>query len=164
MIEKNREIYSIGTICRLKNGKKYIMITGFFPLAKNEESKQTMYDYCGCMYPEGVVSSDLNLVFNHDQIEEVIYPGFVNEEDSLFKNKLNKFLSTGKMNFEDVVTTLEENNISVNNNLQNISDVGQENTKLQNQEQVQQMMHSVNVENNSVGLFNTLPNMSGNNE
>ena len=40
MIEKNREIYSIGTICRLKNGKKYIMITGFFPLAKNEESKQ----------------------------------------------------------------------------------------------------------------------------
>lgn len=77
----------IGSVVRLSNGKKNVMIIGFCPLANT--NGQVMYDYSGCLYPEGVFSSEYNLLFNHEQIEKVEYIGFVSPEETAFKEKLN---------------------------------------------------------------------------
>ena len=81
----------IGTVVMLKGGKKRLMITGFCSMAKDNPS--VMYDYSGCLYPEGVLSSDQTALFNHDQIAQVYYLGFVDDEEKKFKENLKNILA-----------------------------------------------------------------------
>ena len=78
----------IGTVVMLKNGQKRVMITGFLCIDKNND--KNIYDYTGCLYPEGYISSDKSLLFNHDQIDKIYYLGFKDEEEEKFKQKLNE--------------------------------------------------------------------------
>ena len=48
-----------------------------------------MYDYIGCFYPEGYIDHDYTFVFNHDAIEEIIFVGFIDEEEEAFVGLLN---------------------------------------------------------------------------
>jgi hypothetical protein len=80
----------IGTVVLLKGGSKRIMICGFCCHGTGENDK--LFDYVGCLSPEGFISSDKNLLFNHDQIEKIISMGFVDEEEKQFKEKLNNVL------------------------------------------------------------------------
>lgn len=76
----------VGTVVMLKGGKKRAMITGFCTVA--DEDKTKVYDYCGCLYPEGVISSNQTLLFNHEQIDKIYHLGLVDEEEKNFKEKL----------------------------------------------------------------------------
>lgn len=80
----------IGTVVMLNGGAKRVMITGFCTIASDDNAK--MYDYCGCLYPEGVVSSDKNLLFNHNQIAKIYALGYSDDEEKEFKAKLNEVL------------------------------------------------------------------------
>ena len=64
------ELLPIGSVVLLQDGVKKIMITGY--MAVNQEDEQKIYDYSGCIYPEGLLSSDQCLLFFHNQIK--IYP------------------------------------------------------------------------------------------
>ena len=75
----NREKYlPIGSVVLLKNAEKRIMITGF--AATGKESGDKVFDYIGCLYPEGVISSEANLLFDHDNIDKIFYIGYVDNE------------------------------------------------------------------------------------
>ncbi len=78
----------IGTIVRLKGGSKRICISGFCALTKEQGKK--VFDYSGVIYPEGFVRADKTLVFDHIQIEEIYYMGFIDDEEKEFKSKLDK--------------------------------------------------------------------------
>lgn len=81
----------IGTVVMLKGASKRLMITGFCSMAAEDQA--TMFDYAGCMYPEGFLSSDQTALFNHDQIETVYYMGLVDEEEKTFKSTLNTLVA-----------------------------------------------------------------------
>ena len=80
----------IGTVVLLKDAKKRTMITGF--VAKEADGGDKMYDYIGCLYPEGVLSSSQNLLFNHEQIDQIYYMGYSDKEEVEFKNQLKTLL------------------------------------------------------------------------
>ncbi len=81
----------IGTIVLLKNGTKRIMITGFCCFDSSSENK--FYDYNGCLFPEGIMDSSRNLLFNHDQIDKIIHLGLIDdEEEKTFKKQLKEML------------------------------------------------------------------------
>lgn len=80
------KLLPIGSVVKLKDAEKEIMITGFYTVSESDTSK--IYDYSACLYPEGIVSSDKNLLFNHDQIEKVLYFGFNGEQEKTFKQNL----------------------------------------------------------------------------
>lgn len=80
----------IGTVVMLKGGKKRVMITGFCSMDIN--NKENVYDYCGCLFPEGFITSNQTLLFNHEQIEEVFHLGLSDDEEKQFKEKLNTVL------------------------------------------------------------------------
>ena len=87
-----REKYlPIGTIVLLKGGKKRAMITGFCSVA--QENQEKVYDYSGCVYPEGYLSSNQVCLFDHDQIEKIYFVGYKDEEEKQFKEKLNKLIN-----------------------------------------------------------------------
>lgn len=116
--------WPIGTVCKLKNGQKYVMITGFCPIVPNG-SKQKTYDYCGCMYPEGVVSSEVNLVFNNEQVEQIIFEGFRNDEEKVFKVRLQEIVQKKyenvQFNYNDSKDETLISNIKLDNNKDNFS-------------------------------------------
>ena len=70
-----REKYlPIGSVVLLKGAKKELMITGYLVIEDGKDNKT--YDYCGCLYPEGMISSDQTALFDHDQIEKIVYIGY----------------------------------------------------------------------------------------
>ena len=81
----------IGTVVLLKGGRKRAMITGFCSVA--QENQEKIYDYSGCVYPEGYLSSNQVCLFDHDQIDKIFFLGFEDDEEKVFKDKLNKIVS-----------------------------------------------------------------------
>lgn len=81
----------IGTVVLLKEGKQKLMINGYTPV--ESKNKDRVYDYCGCIYPEGVISTDQTILFDHNDIEEVLTLGFVCEEQEKLNQKLHELLS-----------------------------------------------------------------------
>lgn len=81
----------VGTVVLLKGGKKRVMIIGFCAMAKEHEGK--VFDYSGCIYPEGLMASNQTCMFDHSQIEKVFFKGLVDEEEVEFKNKLNSLIN-----------------------------------------------------------------------
>ena len=67
------------------------MITGFCSVAEDDMDK--VYDYSGCIYPEGYLSSNKICLFDHNQISELFYLGYENEEESEFKKTLNNIIN-----------------------------------------------------------------------
>jgi len=111
----NKEKYlPVGSVLMLKNGKKRVMITGFVATAPETEGK--VYDYIGCLYPEGVISSDKNLLFNHDQISEIYYMGYVDDEWKKVEVKLKELVEKqlNSVAKEEVVESVKENDVEVN--------------------------------------------------
>ena len=48
------------------------------------------YDYIACLYPEGNISEDYMYLFNHEDIETVVYRGYSDAEEESFVDYLNK--------------------------------------------------------------------------
>ena len=86
----------IGTVVMLKGGTKRAMITGFCSIAQEDSNK--MYDYSGCIYPEGYISSNQVCLFDHSQIEKVYHTGLIDEEEISFKDKLKTLVEQIQIN------------------------------------------------------------------
>lgn len=106
----------LGTVVQLKNGKKRLVIVGYTAISPDTGKK--MYDYIGCLYPEGILNSNKNIVFDHEQIEVVFFEGYSDNEDIEFKNKLKEIVknysSEENMNTEVDIPVIKANNDSEN--------------------------------------------------
>ncbi len=60
------------------------MITGRIVTTEGDD---TVYDYCGCLYPEGVTGADSMFFFNRDAIEQVYFIGFQDAQEIQFKTE-----------------------------------------------------------------------------
>ena len=87
-----KKFLPIGTVVLLKGGTKRVMINGFCTMA--EGKKDEVWDYSGCPFPEGMISSKQVLLFDHEQITEVCHMGLVDAEEKEFKKELKEFLET----------------------------------------------------------------------
>ena len=83
----------IGTVVMLKGGSKRVMISGFCAIEGQNQKENKMWDYSGCLYPEGFLSSTQTCLFDHDQIETVYHYGLVDEEEEKFKVQLKELLN-----------------------------------------------------------------------
>ena len=82
-----REKYlPVGTVVLLQNGSKRVMINGFCTMDANKPDK--IYDYSGVLFPEGSLSSDQTLLFDHNQIVRIDHMGLEDQEEKDFKVQL----------------------------------------------------------------------------
>lgn len=84
--ENMKKLLSIGSIVLLKDGKKKLMIYGRKQLHVGTNKK---YDYVGCLYPEGNISIEYSFMFNNEDIEEVYFIGYKDEEEIEFQKVLS---------------------------------------------------------------------------
>ena len=81
----------LGTVLMLKKGKHRVMVVGY--CAKIEAVKDApFYDYIGCLFPEGIFTSEQTLVFNHSDIDKVYHIGFSDDETKKFDFKLKEIM------------------------------------------------------------------------
>jgi len=82
MIGMFEKLLPIGSVVTLKGGLKKLMIVGLKVAV--EEAPDTFYDYIGVLYPEGFMGAQSHFLFNHDDINDVIFMGYSNPERESF--------------------------------------------------------------------------------
>ena len=82
-----KELLPIGSVVLLNNGQKKLMIFGRKQI---QVATGNAWDYIACLYPEGNISADLNYMFNHEDIKEVFFTGYVDEEEIKFQEILQE--------------------------------------------------------------------------
>ena len=99
----------IGTVVLLKNGKKEVMSTSYCIFPNNVEIKngqevkpeKKIYEYGGCIYPEGILDSNTVCAFNHEQIEKICHLGYETETQKELSDILNKGYEIYKNKYEN---------------------------------------------------------------
>ena len=83
-----KDYLPLGSVVLLKEGKKKLMIYGRKQI--HAQTKE-IYDYVGCLFPEGNISKKFTFLFNREDIGQVFFQGYVDQEEQAFrKSFLNK--------------------------------------------------------------------------
>ena len=79
------ELLPIGSIVRTIGADKRLMIIGIKPF---EIETETEHDYLAILYPEGYIGDSAMYFVEHADIDEIIYPGYEDEERVSLINRL----------------------------------------------------------------------------
>ncbi len=82
------DLLPIGSVVLLKDGQKRIMIFGI--KQTDADNDDIEYDYVGVLYPEGNLGAEYQFLFNNEDISEVFFRGYEDEERVEFINKLKE--------------------------------------------------------------------------
>ncbi len=91
MKEKYPKYLPLGSVVLIKNAQKRVMITGYTVI--DVEKKDKVYDYCACVYPDGVISTEQTILFDHDDIDKIYCLGFSDAEQKEFASNLKTTLT-----------------------------------------------------------------------
>ncbi len=83
-------ILPVGSVVMLNGGNHRLMVTGY---AQKLQDSDELYDYVGCLWPEGHTSPDKNYVFNQDAIDTVYFLGYQTDGQQVFAAKLSAALA-----------------------------------------------------------------------
>lgn len=86
-----RELLPIGSIVLLKEAEKRLMVFG---VRQTDEDTGTEYDYIGVLYPEGNLGENVRFLFNHEDIQEIYFRGFDDEERTQFMQRLYDYFES----------------------------------------------------------------------
>jgi hypothetical protein len=83
------ELLPIGSVVLLKQANKKLMIYG---LKQEDKEAEKIYDYVGCLFPEGNIDENSNFLFNQTDIEKIYFVGYMNKEQEQFLKSIPKGL------------------------------------------------------------------------
>ncbi|BAC13280.1 hypothetical conserved protein [Oceanobacillus iheyensis HTE831] len=91
----------IRSIVYLKEGTSKLMILNRAPIlpTENEEQKGVMYDYSGCIYPQGLDPNNV-LYFNEENIDKVVSEGYKDEEEERFQEIYDSWMKENGNTFK----------------------------------------------------------------
>jgi len=92
----------IGSIVHVKGKKQKLMILNRGPEITTE-SKTTMYNYSGCLYPYGLDPEKV-YYFNEKDIDKVVFQGYKDEEEKGFLQFYQNWLKKNEPNKKEEVT------------------------------------------------------------
>lgn len=90
-----KELLPIGSVVLLKGGIKKIMVTGIKPVSKDDDGTEQEYDYIGVIYPEGYLNDEFNFLFNHSDVNDVVFRGYENPERVEFIEYMEEVYKNG---------------------------------------------------------------------
>ncbi|MBQ9065731.1 MAG: DUF4176 domain-containing protein [Blautia sp.] len=85
-----KELLPAGSVVLLKESTRKLVIMGV--LQARPDSLERVYDYCGCLYPEGYMDAEKIYLFDEEQIDKVFHYGYRDEEQEEFEKKLREIL------------------------------------------------------------------------
>lgn len=83
-----KDLLPIGSVVLLKEGQKKLMIFG---VKQMDSEVREEYDYIGVIYPEGNVGIEGQYLFNHENIDQIFFKGYEDEERDTFISALDQY-------------------------------------------------------------------------
>jgi len=80
-----KDLLPIGSVVLLKGGNKRVMICGRIQARAGEN---TIYDYTGCFFPEGIIDLKNMFFFNRDAIDMIFFIGLQDREELEFRSNV----------------------------------------------------------------------------
>ena len=77
------KLLPVGSVVRLNGAQKCLMIFG---ICQSHNDKD--YDYIGVLWPEGNIGAEAQILFMHDDIQEVLFTGYATPERDAFISRL----------------------------------------------------------------------------
>lgn len=90
---KLKELLPIGSVVLLKEGTKKLMVFG---IRQTDAKSGREYDYSGVLYPEGNLGNETWFLFDDENIAEVCFRGYEDEERTDFLERLSDFYASEK--------------------------------------------------------------------
>ncbi|MEI2342012.1 DUF4176 domain-containing protein [Priestia megaterium] len=84
-IHNTDSLLPVGSVVILKGLDQTIMIYGRM---QRQLGKSILWDYVGCPYPQGFLSEDYNIFFNHNQVYQTLFKGYETETELELREKL----------------------------------------------------------------------------
>lgn len=82
-----QQLLPIGSVVKFKEWDQTLMIYGRM---QNDSKTLKRWDYVACFYPHGNLTKDSNIFFNHQDISEVVFTGYINDDEIAFRDALIK--------------------------------------------------------------------------
>lgn len=83
-----RDLLPIGSVVLLERGTKRLMVSG---VKQTDNETGVEYDYIGVIYPEGSIGDQGSFLFNHENIADIVFRGFEDEERDSFIERLAEY-------------------------------------------------------------------------
>ena len=99
-----RNFLPIGSVVLLRGGDKRLVICGRIQVM---DGSDRIYDYSGCLYPEGIMGQDSMYFFDQDDIEIIYFIGFQDQEELSYR--LDYLEQLGELELRDGVIVEKEN-------------------------------------------------------
>ena len=81
-----KNLLPLGSVVLVEEATKSLLIIGTTQIDEEDNT----YDYIAVPFPEGYIDSETFLLFNHEDIAEVQYIGYVNIESQMFNKALEE--------------------------------------------------------------------------
>ncbi len=93
-----KEYLPVGSVVLLNKGTKPVVIIGYKVSSQDKKivkdnlelETDKVFDYCALLYPEGILSSEMMLMFNQEDIKEVLFKGYETEESKRLSDYINQ--------------------------------------------------------------------------
>ncbi|MBO5550526.1 MAG: DUF4176 domain-containing protein [Lachnospiraceae bacterium] len=79
------DLMPCGSVVKLTGGERYVLICGRVVFADGDDH---VYDYTGCLYPEGIACEDKMLFFDRDTIERILFVGFQDRQELEYREQV----------------------------------------------------------------------------
>ncbi|HBZ02936.1 MAG TPA: hypothetical protein DEO83_03895 [Lachnospiraceae bacterium] len=107
-----KDLLPIGSVVRLADTERDVMICGRIVVP---DGKNDIYDYVGCIYPEGISSGDDLVFFNRDAIELLLFVGFQDVQELTYRSEVLDELGELAVVNGEIVPVTEDETIDTSN-------------------------------------------------
>ncbi|MCI7512553.1 MAG: DUF4176 domain-containing protein [Schaalia hyovaginalis] len=97
-ISTERSLLPLGSVVVLRNGEIKLMIIGRVPLYR-DESRFGYFDYMAVKYPVGLTEDSI-AYFNAEDIAQVLFEGFADEDDHAIQTAYASALASGGIGYQ----------------------------------------------------------------
>lgn len=81
----------IGSVFKQKKKRAVpLMVIGYFPIDSNTEE---LYDYLAVIYPQGLISPTSVLLINQEEIGEILFEGYSDDESRELTRRFGEIAS-----------------------------------------------------------------------
>lgn len=84
-----KKLLPIGSVVKIKDVSQKAMIFGRMQKVRDAEDDE-VYDYIACPYPQGNIATNRSKLFNHDEIIEIIFVGYQDNQEIALRKKLTE--------------------------------------------------------------------------
>lgn len=103
-IEQSQEILKtikwlpLGTVVRVDDSDQKVMIIG--RIQQDRNNPDIKYEYSAVLYPQGLVNPKENYMFNLNQVRQIYYLGFSNNDNVIFEEHMNQYLEDNNIVYD----------------------------------------------------------------